>query len=141
MEYTVGFIFTPSFDHVLLMHKNRPAWQVGKLNGIGGKFEQGETPDTCVAREVAEESGLAIPASNWKYIAREIFEENTVHFLATVYSGQMDDAKTLTDEPVEWIAMEKLPPEVIQNLPYLLLLSKDMLQRKHIKEVIIDCRV
>ena len=32
----------------------------GKWNGLGGKFEQGETPEECVIREVKEESGLTI---------------------------------------------------------------------------------
>ena len=30
----------------------------GKWNGLGGKLEPGETPEQCVIREVAEESGL-----------------------------------------------------------------------------------
>lgn len=32
----------------------------GKWNGLGGKFEPGETPEACVIREVREESGLEI---------------------------------------------------------------------------------
>lgn len=32
----------------------------GKWNGLGGKFEPGETPEECVIREVKEESGLNI---------------------------------------------------------------------------------
>ncbi len=32
----------------------------GKWNGLGGKFNPGETPEECVIREVREESGLTI---------------------------------------------------------------------------------
>lgn len=32
----------------------------GKWNGLGGKFEPGESPEECVRREVLEESGLCI---------------------------------------------------------------------------------
>ncbi len=32
----------------------------GKWNGLGGKFELGETPEQCVIREIREESGLTI---------------------------------------------------------------------------------
>jgi 8-oxo-dGTP diphosphatase len=32
----------------------------GKWNGLGGKFQPGETPEECVFREVYEESGLII---------------------------------------------------------------------------------
>ncbi len=32
----------------------------GKWNGLGGKFEQGESPEDCVKREILEEAGLKI---------------------------------------------------------------------------------
>lgn len=32
----------------------------GKWNGLGGKLEQGESPEQCIIREVKEESGLDI---------------------------------------------------------------------------------
>lgn len=32
----------------------------GKWNGLGGKFNAGESPEECVIREVKEESGLEI---------------------------------------------------------------------------------
>jgi 8-oxo-dGTP diphosphatase len=33
---------------------------LGKWNGLGGKFEAGESPEQCVTREVLEEAGLQI---------------------------------------------------------------------------------
>lgn len=46
----------------LLMHRNKRADDVhlGKYNGLGGKFEPGESPEQCVVREVFEESNLRI---------------------------------------------------------------------------------
>lgn len=46
----------------LMMHRNKRADDVhlGKYNGLGGKFEAGESPEECVIREVFEESGLKI---------------------------------------------------------------------------------
>lgn len=32
----------------------------GKWNGLGGKFEPGETPEECARREILEESGLRV---------------------------------------------------------------------------------
>ena len=45
-----------------LEHRNKKAndSHEGKWNGLGGKFEPGETPEECVIREVIEESGLFI---------------------------------------------------------------------------------
>ncbi len=46
----------------LMMHRNKRSDDVhlGKYNGLGGKFEAGESPEECVVREVLEESGLTI---------------------------------------------------------------------------------
>jgi 8-oxo-dGTP pyrophosphatase MutT (NUDIX family) len=57
-EYVVGFVFDPDESHLLLIWKNRPAWQAGKLNGPGGKRENGETPLAAMEREFGEETGF-----------------------------------------------------------------------------------
>jgi len=46
----------------LMLHRNKKANDIheGKWNGLGGKFEAGETPEECAIREVYEESGLSI---------------------------------------------------------------------------------
>src|SRR5687767_7415002 len=48
--------------YTLMVHRNKKANDIheGKWNGLGGKFEPGETPEDCVIREVYEESGLSI---------------------------------------------------------------------------------
>jgi len=39
-KYTCGFIFHhTNNDNILLIRKERPKWQSGYLNGIGGKIE------------------------------------------------------------------------------------------------------
>jgi 8-oxo-dGTP diphosphatase len=46
----------------LMVHRNKKPNDIhaGKWNGLGGKFEAGETPEMCIRREVAEEAGLVI---------------------------------------------------------------------------------
>jgi 8-oxo-dGTP diphosphatase len=48
--------------HTLMLHRVKRTDDIhaGKWNGLGGKFEPGESPEDCVAREVCEESGLTI---------------------------------------------------------------------------------
>jgi 8-oxo-dGTP diphosphatase len=43
----------------LMVHRNKKANDMhqGRWNGLGGKFEPGETPEECVIREIREESG------------------------------------------------------------------------------------
>lgn len=46
----------------LMIHRTKRVGDIhaGKWNGLGGKFEAGESPEECVKREVLEESGLEI---------------------------------------------------------------------------------
>mgnify|MGYP003377192534 CR=1 FL=1 len=46
----------------LMLHRIKRANDMhqGKWNGLGGKFEPGESPEACAIREVYEESGLRI---------------------------------------------------------------------------------
>jgi len=49
-------------NQTLMLHriKKQNDMHAGKWNGLGGKLLPGETPEQCVIREVAEESGLAL---------------------------------------------------------------------------------
>ncbi len=51
----------------LMLHRIKKANDIheGKWNGLGGKFEAGESPEQCVIREVREESGLEIVAPRY----------------------------------------------------------------------------
>ena len=46
----------------LMLHRNKKANDMheGKWNGLGGKFDPGETPEACAIREIYEESGLIV---------------------------------------------------------------------------------
>jgi hypothetical protein len=70
-RYVLGFCFDDDCEKVLLIEKRRPAWQAGRLNGIGGKIEAGETPAQAMVREFAEETGDTVPGSlDWRPFAR-----------------------------------------------------------------------
>jgi len=52
--------YVRSSGKTLMVHRNKKANDMhqGRWNGLGGKFEAGETPEECVIREIHEESGL-----------------------------------------------------------------------------------
>lgn len=57
---TLGYV--RNGGKTLMVHRNKKANDMhqGRWNGLGGKFEPGETPEECVIREIHEESGLTV---------------------------------------------------------------------------------
>ena len=45
---------------MLFRNKKENDYHEGKYNGLGGKFEAGESPEECAEREILEESGLSV---------------------------------------------------------------------------------
>lgn len=126
--YVVGFLFMPDIPsrhnpfqgwEVALIRKNRPNWQKGSLNGIGGKIEEGETPAQAMAREFKEEAGLTICA--WYGVVDMVFPDCIVH----VFQARLDKSHRLqsqTDEKIEvWNVGDVLKyPHKIPNLHWLI---------------------
>ena len=48
-------MFNSLLNNVVLIRKNKPSWQSGKLNGVGGHIEEKETPEMAMGREFLEE--------------------------------------------------------------------------------------
>lgn len=142
-QYTVGLVFDATLEHVLLLHKQKPTWQIGKLNGLGGKVEPDETPIECVARECLEETCLTIPPADWTQFATVInptsMGDHTaqIDFFATRYSGQMSDAKQGDYEAVEWFPIGNLPENCLQNLFFITPMARESL-RGHVATITIN---
>ncbi|MDX6769936.1 MAG: 8-oxo-dGTP diphosphatase [Elusimicrobiota bacterium] len=62
MAVLATLCYVRSGGRTLMLHRNKKPGDVhkGKYNGVGGKFEPGESPDDCVQREVKEETGLTL---------------------------------------------------------------------------------
>lgn len=50
-HYVAGFMFNEDRTRVALIEKQKPDWQRGKLNGIGGKIEDDESPVEAMTSE------------------------------------------------------------------------------------------
>jgi len=64
-KYVVGFFFDKSMSNIALIRKQKPQWQAGLLNGIGGKVEDSELPKVAMWREFKEEAGLNTSQLTW----------------------------------------------------------------------------
>ena len=101
VEYVCGFAFDAvdhPFNRVLLIHKKRPDFQAGLLNGIGGKIKPGESAAQAMIREFEQETGMML--ENWIYFCKlRVIDEWTVHFFFT--QANINAAATKTDEEIE----------------------------------------
>ena len=80
-----------------------------KWIGIGGKFEQAESPEDCVLREVREETGLRL--TQYRYcgiitFVSDRWETEYMHlFHATGFTGTL---RQCDEGQLEWIAIDRL---------------------------------
>ena len=81
----------------------------GKWNGLGGKFESGESPEECVTREVLEESGLQIhnPKLHGLLMFPNFKGDDWYVFVFTAceFNGELIDSP---EGKLEWIPDKKL---------------------------------
>lgn len=121
-NYVVGFMFSEDYEKVALIRKNKPDWQKGKLNGIGGKIEQDECPDDAMLREFEEEAGAV---ATWKHYGRMKGPGWCVECFAC--TGDLSKLISCTDEKIEII--ETLDDEdTIENLGWLIAAAIDFLE-------------
>ena len=103
-------------DEVLMLHRVKKKNDVNqdKWIGIGGKFENDETPDECLLREAKEETGLTL--TNWKcrgvvtFLTNGPWEGEYMYlFTADGFEGEL---KVCDEGDLQWVSRE-----FIGNLP------------------------
>lgn len=79
----------------LMLHrvKKQQDENAGKWIGVGGKFEEGESPEECARREVREETGLALeevrPRGIVTFVSDQWGTEYMHLFTSTRFSGTL----------------------------------------------------
>ncbi len=107
---TLCYVMYEGKTLMLFRNKKPNDYHEGKWNGLGGKFEQGETPEECAIREVEEESGLLMIEPKMKgFITFPMFDGKkdwyVFLFTADKFSGKLIDSN---EGKLEWIQNEKL---------------------------------
>ena len=100
---------------VLMLHRTKKENDINrdKWIGIGGRFEDGESPDDCVLREAREETGLTLTSMRFRGIVTFVsdrWETEYMHlFTADDYTGRVADCE---EGDLEWV-----PKEKVRDLP------------------------
>lgn len=98
-------------DRWLMLHRTKKQHDLneGKWIGVGGKFEEGESPEECLLREVKEETGLTLTSYRLRGIITFIsdeWESEYIHlFTADGFTGTLTDC---TEGELAWIEKDEL---------------------------------
>ena len=114
----------------LMLHRIRRENDMNhdKWIGPGGKFEEGESPEDCVLREVWEETGLTLTVWSYRGIVTFVSDEWGTEYMhlfhATDFSGELRDCD---EGSLEWIdKVELLRKEIWEgDRIFLRLLDED----------------
>ena len=80
-----------------------------KWIGIGGKFEDGESPEDCILREAKEETGLTLTSYKYRGIVTFVSDKWETEYMHLFTVDGFEGELTECDEGVlEWISAEKL---------------------------------
>ena len=89
-----------------------------KWIGIGGKFEEGESPEECIFREALEETGLTLNKAEYRGIVTFVSDDSKhgriTEFMHLFWCGDFSGNLKVCDEGnLEWV-----PKEKINDLPH-----------------------
>ena len=95
----------------LMLHRTKKKNDINhdKWLGIGGKFEEGESPEECLLREAWEETGLFLTEYRYRGIITFVSDEWETEYMhlytATGWTGTLKEC----DEGVlEWVSRKKM---------------------------------
>lgn len=137
-NYVVGFLFSPSMGQLVLVQKQRPQWQAGRFNGVGGHVEEGETFHGAMVREFREETGKEV--LQWtRYCTL-----NCEHAIVVFYYAVAEDfnkVETTTDEEIMlWdvdYVMELDRDEILPNLRWLIPMAQSFFKGESAEEFVV----
>lgn len=99
-------------DGKILLIEKKTGFGKGKVNGPGGKLEQGESPEACAVRECQEE--LEITVSNLRFCGQHRFQfVDGYSILVWVYSSEEFEGvptETIEAKPL-WVPLDQIPFE------------------------------
>ena len=81
-----------------------------KWIGVGGKFEDKESPEECVLREAKEETGLTLTDYRYRGIVTFVSDEWPTEYMHLFTAHQWEGQLSVCDEgELEWVDIDAVP--------------------------------
>ncbi|MBQ8166838.1 MAG: 8-oxo-dGTP diphosphatase [Lachnospiraceae bacterium] len=99
-------------DSYLMLYRNKKEQDQskGKWLGIGGKLEEGESPEDCVLREVYEETGLKLNSFTSRGVITFISDiwDDELMFMFTATDFEGDITEKCNEGELAWIKKSEI---------------------------------
>ena len=95
----------------LMLHRTKKKNDINKDKwlGIGGKFEEGESPEECMIREVKEETGLMLKNYQLRCIVTYVSTTWETEYMYVFTSNEFEGNLIPCDEgDLQWIDKDKI---------------------------------
>jgi ADP-ribose pyrophosphatase YjhB (NUDIX family) len=117
---------------ILLMKRGPKARdEQGRWDACSGAIEFGESIDEAIQREISEELCAKTKEINFisVYDAHRVHDGNKTHWIARVYSVQVDPTTVKIGEPhkiseIGWFRLDNLPTPLHSQLPKAITIAK-----------------
>lgn len=112
MSVNTTLCYIERADAYLMLHRVKKKNDVNqdKWVGVGGKFEQNESPEECVLREVFEETGLTLTSYRYRGIVTFVsdkWQTEYMHlFTADGWDGEVGECN---EGNLEWVKKSDIP--------------------------------
>ena len=95
----------------LMLHRTVKKNDVNKDKwiGVGGHFEEGESPEECVVREVKEETGYTLTSYRYRGIITFVSGAGVTEYMSLFTADGFEGEPAACDEgELEWVPIEKV---------------------------------
>lgn len=98
-------------EKYLMLHRVKKEHDVNKDKwiGIGGHFEDKESPEDCLMREVYEETGLTLTSYQFRGLITFIYGEDITEYMALYTAdGFTGELKECNEGNIEWVPIKDI---------------------------------
>ena len=95
----------------LMLHRTKKEndYNKDKWIGIGGKFEETESPEECIAREVLEETGLTLTGMEYRGLVTFVSDDNFTEYMHIFWSDSFTGSLIECPEgDLEWVEKSRM---------------------------------
>lgn len=106
-----SLVYIEKDESYLMLHRNKKKNDANnsKWIGVGGHFEEKESPEDCMLREVFEETNLTLTKYRYRGIVTFVSDEYETEFMHLFTGSEFEgELKECSEGDLEWVPKEEV---------------------------------